>query len=459
MSPRRILILAAAGLCAAGPLAALDIDRVRDGVVRVIVAYQPKGDPESIGVGTGSGFVINAEGYVVTNHHVIEELLSGNKGAIRILFDEQARDLGPELDREITGKDFKQAAIGYLFKRLPAAEIVWADERLDLALIKSEKPQGRPLPLAATGLVKEGDKVWVLGYPGSGDLTGPSSLVTLKSKDGVLVSKERFAAYDRPVYQVTAEIHHGNSGGPLLDDCGNVIGINTFTIGKSSSDPREAKEISRYAGRIDNLFATLANRRVAHTLASQRCVAAGASTTIVQRAGRDPLLIFGIVSALFLGVVAVVLAATRRGRERVKDVVSRTLHRKPKVPPARPQAPGPRAQALAARPAGPRPVLMGVSGEFAGAELELDEQGLAIGRDPRLCQLVFPPDNELVSKRHCTLHWVAAAQQVMLEDCWSTNGTFVGKGEALKPGLPRPLRAGERFYLGDPSVSFEVRFE
>lgn len=172
----------------------------------------------------------------------------------------------------------------------------------------------------------------------------------------------------------------------------------------------------------------------------------------------DALLILGLAGALLMVVVALVLVATRHRRQRVKAPrSSRTPDTQPLPLPPRAAPPGPRQPELPT--AGPRPLLVGLSGDFAGTELELDDQALAIGRDPRLCQLVFPPDNELICKRHCTLRWDGAAQQLLLEDCWSTNGTFVGAGQAVPSGQPRPLAAGERFYLGDPSVMFEVRFE
>lgn len=143
--------------------------------------------------------------------------------------------------------------------------------------------------------------------------------------------------------------------------------------------------------------------------------------------------------------------------KRIAGFVSRALHGRhaPSTPPAVPAGTLP----ATTQPAGPRPVLVGLSGEFAGAELELDERDVALGTDPRQCQLVFPADHELVCKRHCTLRWDAPAQQLLLEDCWSANGTFVGAGRALEAGQPWQLAAGECFYLGQPSVMFVVRFE
>ena len=132
------------------------------------------------------------------------------------------------------------------------------------------------------------------------------------------------------------------------------------------------------------------------------------------------------------------------------------VQRKPLQPTLAPPAP---ATSPSAAPVGPRAVLVGLSGAFAGAELELDQHDLAIGRDRRLCELALPAENELISELHCRLVWDAATGQVLIEDCWSTSGTYIGAGQQLEPGQARVLTAGERFYLGDPSEMFELRFE
>ena len=119
----------------------------------------------------------------------------------------------------------------------------------------------------------------------------------------------------------------------------------------------------------------------------------------------------------------------------------------------------PAVAAPSAAPVGPRALLAGLSGAFAGVELELDEHGVGIGRDRRLCELGLPAENELISELHCRLLWDAATGQVLIEDCWSTSGTYIGAGQQLEPGQARVLTAGERFYLGDPSEMFELRFE
>jgi hypothetical protein len=107
----------------------------------------------------------------------------------------------------------------------------------------------------------------------------------------------------------------------------------------------------------------------------------------------------------------------------------------------------------------PIPVLRGINGEFRGSALELAEEPVLIGRDPKLCQLVFPAQVLDVSKRHCIVRYHAKSQCFLIVDCNSANGTFIVNGERLPHGGSQLLNAGQRFYLSDPQIMFEVNFE
>lgn len=90
-----------------------------------------------------------------------------------------------------------------------------------------------------------------------------------------------------------------------------------------------------------------------------------------------------------------------------------------------------------------QPVLRGVSGPFAGSVVELDDRPLAIGRDPRLCQLVMPPTATDIGRCHCIVQYHAETGGFTLEDCWSSNGTFIdddsGDGQPIESGCKHPL--------------------
>lgn len=103
-------------------------------------------------------------------------------------------------------------------------------------------------------------------------------------------------------------------------------------------------------------------------------------------------------------------------------------------------------------------LLYGVAGPLAGKSIELDQGQLLIGRDARVCNLVIPGDSSHISKQHCRLRYDAGSRVFFLEDLESTNGTFLASGQRLTSGNPQPLRPGERFYLSDAAVTFELRF-
>jgi serine protease Do len=138
----------------------------------------------------GSGFIVNAEGYILTNNHVVE-------GATEI----NVRLTEPE--RELKAK------------------IVGRDEKYDLALIKVDSKE--PLPVALLGdsdLLEVGDWVIAIGSP-----FGLAHTVTA----GIVSAKDRVigAGPFDDFIQTDASINPGNSGGPLFDASGNVVGINT----------------------------------------------------------------------------------------------------------------------------------------------------------------------------------------------------------------------------------------
>ncbi|MBE9532098.1 MAG: DegQ family serine endoprotease [Proteobacteria bacterium] len=143
----------------------------------------------------GSGFVINKEGYILTNNHVIE-----NATEIVVTFSEEK-------------KEYK-------------AEVIGSDKKLDIGLIKIEADHD--LPVAALGdsdALSIGDWVMAIGNP-----FGLGGTVTA----GIISQKGRVLGagpYD-DFLQTDASINPGNSGGPLFDLSGEVVGINTAIIAR-----------------------------------------------------------------------------------------------------------------------------------------------------------------------------------------------------------------------------------
>ncbi|MBP1846142.1 serine protease Do [Rhizobium petrolearium] len=137
----------------------------------------------------GSGFIITADGYIVTNNHVID-----NATSIKVTLDD-----GTELP----------------------AKLVGADPKSDLAVIKINA--AKPLATVAWGdsdRLNAGDQILAIGNPFGIGTTVTAGIVSARGRD------LHSGPYDDFI-QIDAPINHGNSGGPLVDLQGKVIGINT----------------------------------------------------------------------------------------------------------------------------------------------------------------------------------------------------------------------------------------
>ena len=152
------------------------------------------GDPPGGGTATGSGFVIDEDGHVLTNSHVVA-------GASEIL---------------VTLGDSDTAY---------PAEVVGTDPATDLALLRADAAEGQlhPLPLGNSTRVEVGDPVVAIGNPFGLDRTVTSGIVSalqrqIEAPNGFSISN---------VIQTDAPINPGNSGGPLIDPAGEVIGVNS----------------------------------------------------------------------------------------------------------------------------------------------------------------------------------------------------------------------------------------
>lgn len=154
---------------------------------------QPRDDEEHKEVQGGTGFIISDDGYIVTNNHVVE-------GADRV---------------EVR-----------LRKERYPAKIVGRDSATDLALLKIDAKQRlRPIPLGDSDKARVGDWVMAIGDPLNFDKTVTVGVVSAKDRSG-LTADTATRSFESFI-QTDAAINFGNSGGPLINANGEVIGINT----------------------------------------------------------------------------------------------------------------------------------------------------------------------------------------------------------------------------------------
>ena len=107
-------------------------------------------------------------------------------------------------------------------------------------------------------------------------------------------------------------------------------------------------------------------------------------------------------------------------------------------------------------PTNNKATLICLSGVYAGNSY-LVGNGIIIGTDPTVCQLVVPSANTGVSRNHCKVSFDATSNMFIIHDMGSTNGTFLENGQPVPQGIPYAVPSGTRFFLATPGTAFEVR--
>lgn len=201
----------------AGALSLQEIYRRCIGSVVSIVTVTPSGKA------SGTGIIMSEDGYVITNHHVIE-----SAQAVSVLTADS---------REYT------------------ASIIGSDETSDLAVLKIEAEGLQAAEFGDSSVLQVGDSVAAIGDPLGTALRGTMT-------DGIVSAINRDVYVDgvtMTLIQTNAALNNGNSGGPLINVYGQVVGINTMKMGSSSTTSVEglgfAIPISSTAYMINDLIA------------------------------------------------------------------------------------------------------------------------------------------------------------------------------------------------------------
>lgn len=153
---------------------------------------QPQPEERTIPRGVGSGFFISADGYILTNNHVISD----------------ATDIYVTLT---DGREFK-------------AKVIGSDDRTDVALIKIDAKDMTPLTIGDPKTLKKGQWVLAIGSPFGLDSTVTAGIVSAIGRD---------TGEYLPFIQTDVAVNPGNSGGPLLNLQGEAVGINSQIISRS----------------------------------------------------------------------------------------------------------------------------------------------------------------------------------------------------------------------------------
>ena len=247
------VLTATVALLGASPSVALDPQEIANAVDPSVVRIFVVGPDQ---LATGTGFVLNREGYVITNFHVVQPHLEAEW---QILVIESGAY--PENRR--------------------AATVVQAFPGEDLAILRVDGLDRPPVVLSEIEKVHsaKGTPVFAIGFPGAGDRLGPIQDTSLTTGTVSRVFPGSWSE-DGPtilIIQHTAPINPGNSGGPLVNGCGQVIGINSqrearIVVGPGGiplvSDPIQGVFFSSH---VSALLAKLGGMDIRHVGSQRTC--------------------------------------------------------------------------------------------------------------------------------------------------------------------------------------------
>lgn len=522
--------------------------RAKPSVVRIVDGWSaeflwpPSGKVYAFSVwAKGSGAFINPNGYIVTNAHVTESAHAGEAKGKEVMFSYFVRYLARDYRKDPaavmnnSSMVFAIAQKAVLRSLKPIRVVITPDgssypfeikafgapvgQGKDVAIIKIEVKNAPVLKFGDSDKVQLQDHISVFGYPAAADTEEGGTL----SKESFLeasitdgrISARKASSDGAPVLQVSAPATHGNSGGPVLNDKGEVIGLLTFR-----GDKVGGQEVSGFSFIVPTSTVTefvrqagttneegLVDRRYREGLDlywdgsyskaivrleevkrlfpqhseverlirdSQQAIAEGKETSwIFSPLG---LLVVGGGALFFLliaggGAVFLVMLMRKKptpsepslARAQAPDQSRAAAHKQAAPVPAYSPPPyadssktvqAPIMSGMSAPAAAGRTASLSLgwitcsSGALDGQRFEITREGVFIGRDSSLSQVVIPDDR--VSKRHV---WIGPRNgKVVAADAGSTNGTFLNSlGSACIQEVP--LNSGDTLIICGADVA------
>ncbi len=409
----------------------------------------------------GTGFFVGEKGkdpqYLLTNHHVVDSFLENGKGG----------NVGIVMGNYGTAPN--GVALYYYFEGKFSLRVYYSDDDYDgavvvdyieggndadCAILKLDAPtdKRKPLTLKVPTDDMRGASVYAVGFPGVAEnpLTDASKW---SMKDSTVtpgaISKLVTASGTRVhSIQMTAEINHGNSGGPLVTDGdGYVIGMNTW--GWSGGD--NASDLY-YAVNIEHAMALMDKNNVKYTLADsedasdeqeqpEETLPANAEVPPAdtdKSGGMNPVIIVAgvIVVAAIVAAVLVVLKKSGKNQGQSSGTAASVGQNQQTAPT------GPASKAKG-------PVARSLSSQHNGLSVSVSTTPILVGRDKMNCAISYADGTAGVSGRHCSIAFDLASQSFVVTDLGSTYGTFLMNGQRLQANVPCRLRVGDSFYVGD----------
>ncbi|MET0340039.1 MAG: serine protease, partial [Polyangiales bacterium] len=199
---------------------------------------------------SGTGMIISQDGYILTNAHVVEPTHEGDAIGRRTLYAQMVAKLARQsgLPAASVNEELTKQRVEVQLQRINL--VYFSDDRSlpfeiksygtptgrgtdlttgkDVAVLKIEIRNAPTLPLGASANPKVGQEVWILGFPGAATSTEIPSNHEVTTELGRITSIAKRTQDGVPIIQTSANVGHGNSGGPVLNARGEVIGLMTF---------------------------------------------------------------------------------------------------------------------------------------------------------------------------------------------------------------------------------------
>lgn len=370
--------------------------------VRIVTSYEKGG-------ATGSGFIV-AEGIVVTNHHVVEGGTS-----VHVL--------------QKSGKSFKGIE----------SQVLWLSPVVDLAILKTPGLKGPPVKLARVA-PRKGQEVLAIGFPGAADEIRTEQVAESTFTKGVIgrLITASFVekAPELQLLQHSAQINSGNSGGPLFNACGALVGVNTA---KAFGEVRMNEDVA-VVNSTEGVYWSVSSIEVIRALKAQGVRFTQVDTDCVPADGASAyrevdapsntstvVMMVALVMVAGLSLYTLAVVSRRRAARRAGGDDSQVLA-VPKSS-AAPSAPGAASGAGAPRAAQTAAEWVMSGQTTGGARIRLiinsaqlqGRSGLTLGRDSGSCELVI--DDPSVSRRHVRIE--LAGDRLQVTDLGSKNGTLL----------------------------------
>ncbi|MDQ1144279.1 serine protease Do [Bacillus sp. SORGH_AS 510] len=211
-----------------------------------VMAIMEQLNYQSVLGGSGSGGIISSDGYIVTNAHVVETTQMKDEDIANAAFEQLVNIMADyfKVDYD-TAYNYmlnytQYTGIKKVIKViLPGGDVLDGEvksygapinEGKDVAVLKIEGKNLPTLPLGNSDNIQNQDNIWVIGYPAAADsdLLSPDSSLVSSMNAGQISATSKKTEQGSPVIQINAAATHGNSGGPVINEKGEIIGLLTF---------------------------------------------------------------------------------------------------------------------------------------------------------------------------------------------------------------------------------------